>query len=117
MYNFAIRRAYNSDKLLVEFVSDPSDQDFQAALQEALVPLGFSVTRNEHGVWATHPEARSEWAAVAINSDAWCTFGEADLWSGSLVQNHELTRRLGTHLVATGNFHQVQWHGERQPGA
>ena len=117
MYKFAIRRAYNSGKLLLEFSSDPSDQGFQAALHDALLPLGFSVTRSEHGVWASHPGGQSEWAHVRIDSDAWCTFGEADLWSSDLTLNREITERLGKHLVGTGNFQQVQWHGEHQAGA
>jgi hypothetical protein len=116
MYNFAIRQAYNSEKLLVEFVPDPGDRVFQVALYDALTPLGFSVTCNEHGVWASHPDPGSDWAAVRIDSDAWCTFGEADLWSGNVVRNHELTARLGAELMVSGKFQQVPWHGERQPG-
>ena len=117
MYTFAIRQAYGSDKLLIEFYPEPSDRGFQEALCMALTPAGFSVTTTEHGVWASHPDPESSLGAVHVDSDSWCTFGEADQWSSNAVRNRQLISELGALLVGSGVFQEVSWHGANRAGA
>ena len=116
MHHFAIRKAYGSDKLLVEFYPDPSNPDFQNAIRRVLTPLGFSVRTTEHGVWAAHPNPTSPLGAIRSDSDAWCTFGDADAPAAPTKRNEQVMAQFGAVLVASGAFKEVPWHGSSPPG-
>ncbi len=106
MYPFAIREGYGSKKLLVEFYPQPSDIGFQEALRMVLVPLGFSVNTNEHGIWASHSRLESKFGTCRIDSDSWSAFGVAD----HPTLNRQLIYELGAMLTASGVFEEVPWH-------
>ncbi|WP_423205586.1 hypothetical protein PGC34_12825 [Pseudomonas kribbensis] len=116
MYAFAIREAYGSEELLIEFYPQPSDIGFQEALRLTLVPLGFSVSTTEHGIWASHSHPESKFGTVRIDSDAWSVFGETDPASDNPTLNRQLIYELGSILITSGAFQEVPWHGAGKSG-
>lgn len=110
MYAFAIRKGYDSNKLLIEFYPQPSDIGFQEALRLVLAPMGLSVSTTEHGIWASLSHLESKFGTVRIDSDSWSTFGEADQYSDNPTLNRQLIYELGSILTTSGAFQEVPWH-------
>ena len=117
MYNFTIRKTHTSEKLLIAFQAQPDDRAFQIAIRDALEPAGFMVKNTDHGVWASYPDPIHPLGAVSIDSDEWCTFGEADSWGVDQERNVQGIGQLARLLLSSGGFVQAPSLAKAQPGA
>src|SRR5690606_18267362 len=104
MYRYSISKKHGSEKLQIRFGANPESSEFRDACKSAFQSYGFEVEFDGSYFYVTHPDKKSEYSKMSIESDQWgIIWGEAAPW-GALSENHELIRMMESFLIASGHF-------------
>lgn len=104
MHRYSIFKMHGSEKLQIRFSADPESTEFRDACKFAFQSYGFEVVFDGSYFYVTHPDKKSEYSKMSIESDQWgIIWGDAAPWGG-LSENHEMIRKMESILIASRRF-------------
>ena len=98
MYKYRVRPGYGSTKLLIEFMSDSSDEAFVAALRSVFSASGVRAQTKEDLVFLFRTVMQSPVGSFELDHDEWSmVWVHAD-------ENQDVIPYLDRILTASGQF-------------
>ena len=98
MYRYRVRPGYGTTKLLIEFMSDSSDEAFVAALRSAFSANGIKAKTKEQSLFCFQTVMDSPGGSFEVDHDEWSM-----IWVHA-DENQNVIPYLDRILTASGEF-------------
>ncbi|MDD5037282.1 MAG: hypothetical protein PHE55_21355 [Methylococcaceae bacterium] len=108
MHRYQIRRLHQSEKLAIEFLSQPDDAIFREALSSVFCPLGYVSGFDGHYFRLNPGPSKPHEGKISVSSDEfgmiWC---DGDPW-GDVQSNRKWIHLVDSLLQASGQFSKTE---------